>query len=68
MTLPVACQITEKVLVMMKAWLEERKSGLNEHSERGEMAITSCHHARLLLHAFLREMILREQAKKAGSK
>ena len=51
--------------MMMKAWLEERKSkGFEEdsHPKRTDMAITSCHHARLLINLFLREMILTERA------
>ena len=62
-TLPVACQFADRVLVMMKQWLEEKKDKLNEHPERTDEAIKSCHHARLLIGVYLREMIAKEQMK-----
>lgn len=63
--LTTACQITEKVLIMMKSWLEANKGALNGHEGRLDEAIKSSHHARLLLNVFLRDMMIREQQMRA---
>jgi hypothetical protein len=67
--LSTAFQITERVLIGMKQWLENKKElgegpggyEFDSHKDRTALAIRSVHHARILLPSYMRHLILESQ-------